>query len=185
VVAAVQAQVRPDTVIVNDAGNFAGWVHRYYRFTEAGTQAAPVSGAMGYGVPGALGARLAKPDTPVVAFVGDGGFLMTGQELVTAVEQALPIRVIVVDNAAYGTILMHQHRRVGPEAPYGVRLRSPDFAAVARGYGAAAFFVGRTGEFPEAFAAALAVEGPALVHVRTDVRDISAGGPLESGCPAP
>jgi acetolactate synthase-1/2/3 large subunit len=180
VVAAVWRQAPADTIITNDAGNFAGWVHRYYRFRHPATQAGPSSGAMGYGVPAALGARLARPERTVLAFAGDGGFLMTGQELVTAVQEALPVKVILCDNGAYGTILMHQHRRIGPDAYYGVHLRSPDFAAVARGYGAAAFTVSATAEFPEAFAAALKHDGPALVHVRTDVRDISAAGPLDS-----
>jgi acetolactate synthase-1/2/3 large subunit len=178
VVEAVAARVGPEAVITNDAGNFAGWVHRYYRFTRPATQAAPGSGAMGYGVPGALGARLARPGSPVVCFVGDGGFLMTGQELVTAVQEGLPVKVIVGDNEAYATILMHQHRRIGPDALYGVHLRSPDFAAVARGYGAAGFTVNKTAELGDALDAALAHDGPALVHVRLDVRDISAAGPL-------
>ena len=133
---------------------------------------------MGYAVPAALGARLARPDRTVVAFVGDGGFLMTGQELVTAVQEGLPVKVVLCDNGAYGTILMHQHRRIGPDALYGVHLRSPDFAAVARGYGVAASTVSETREFADAFEAALKHDGPALVHVKTDVRDISASGPL-------
>jgi acetolactate synthase-1/2/3 large subunit len=178
VVEAVTAAVPPETVIVNDAGNLSGWVHRYHRFRLAGTQAAPSSGAMGYAVPGAIGARLARPERPVVAFVGDGGFLMTGQELVTAVQESLPIKVILGDNGAYGTIAMHQHKRIGPDGLYAVHLRSPDFAAVARGYGAAAFTVERTADFADAFAAALAEAGPALVHVKTDLRDISVAGPL-------
>jgi len=179
VVEAVWRQVPPDAIVTNDAGNFAGWVQRYYRFRGPATQAGPSSGAMGYGVPAALGARLARPERTAVAFVGDGGFLMTGQELVTAVQEGLPVKVVLCDNGAYGTILMHQHRRIGPDAYYGVHLRSPDFAAVARGYGAAAFVVDATAEFGDAFQAALKHDGPALVHVRTDVRDISAAGPLE------
>jgi acetolactate synthase I/II/III large subunit len=178
VVEAVAAQLPPEAVITNDAGNFASWVHRYYLFTRPATQAAPSSGAMGYAVPAALGGALAHPGWPVVAFVGDGGFLMTGQELVTAVQEALPIKVILGDNRAYGTIAMHQHKRLGPEALYGVHLTSPDFAAVARGYGAAAFTVEKTAEFPDAFAAALRHRGPALLHVKTDLQDISAAGPL-------
>jgi acetolactate synthase I/II/III large subunit len=178
VVEAVAALLPPEAVITNDAGNFAGWVHRYYPFTRPATQAAPSSGAMGYAVPGALGAALAHPDRPVVAFVGDGGFLMTGQELVTAVQEALPIKVVLGDNSAYGTIAMHQVKRIGMEALFGVHLVSPDFAAVARGYGAAAFTVEKTAECSDAFAAALRHSGPALVHVKTDLQDISASGPL-------
>jgi acetolactate synthase-1/2/3 large subunit len=180
VVETVSRRLPPDAVVVNDAGNFASWVHRYHRFRHPGTQAAPSSGAMGYAVPAAIGARLARPDRTVVAFVGDGGFLMTGQELVTAVQEELPVKVVLGDNAAYGTIVMHQYRRIGRDALYGVQLRSPDFAAVARGYGAAAFTVEKTAEFTEAFDAALDHPGPALVHVKLDVRDISAAGPLET-----
>jgi acetolactate synthase-1/2/3 large subunit len=178
IVEAVTAALPAEAIVVNDAGNFAGWVHRYHRFRLPGTQAAPSSGAMGYGVPGAIGAKLARPERPVVAFVGDGGFLMTGQELVTAVQEALPVKVVLGDNGAYGTIAMHQHKRIGPDGLFAVHLRSPDFAAVARAYGAAAFVVERTAEFADAFAAALAHPGPALVHVKTDLRDISAAGPL-------
>jgi acetolactate synthase-1/2/3 large subunit len=178
VVEAVTATLPAEAIVVNDAGNFAGWVHRYHRFRLPGTQAAPSSGAMGYGVPAAIGAKLARPDRPVVAFVGDGGFLMTGQELVTAVQEGLPVKVVLGDNAAYGTIAMHQHKRIGPDGLFAVRLKSPDFAAVARAYGAAAFVVERTAEFADAFAAALVHPGPALVHVKTDLRDISTAGPL-------
>src|SRR5262249_46704210 len=137
------------------------------------------SGAMGYAVPGALGACLARPGRIVVAFVGDGGFLMTGQELVTAVQEGLPVKVILGDNQAYGTIVMHQYRRIRRGALDRLELRSPDFATVARGYGAASFTVEKTEEFAEAFEGALNHPGPALVHVKTDVRDISAAGPLE------
>jgi acetolactate synthase-1/2/3 large subunit len=178
VVEAVTAALPAEAIVVNDAGNFAGWVHRYHRFRLPGTQAAPSSGAMGYGVPASIGAKLARPERPVVAFVGDGGFLMTGRELVTAVQEELPVKVVLGDNGAYGTIAMHQHKRIGPDSLFAVHLKSPDFAAVARGYGVAAFVVEKTAEFADAFEAALAHPGPALVHVKTDLRDISAAGPL-------
>ena len=116
---------------------------------------------MGYGGARRRSARkLARPERPVVAFVGDGGFLMTGQELVTAVQEGLPVKVVLGDNGAYGTIAMHQHKRIGPDGLFAVHLQSPDFAAVARAYGVAAFLVERTAEFAEAFAAALAHPGP-------------------------
>jgi acetolactate synthase-1/2/3 large subunit len=92
---------------------------------------------------------------------------MTGQELVTAVQEGLPVKVVLGDNGAYGTIAMHQHQRIGPDALFAVHLRSPDFAAVARAYGVAAFTVEKTAEFADAFVAALAHPGPALVHVKT------------------
>jgi acetolactate synthase-1/2/3 large subunit len=164
--------VPAEATILTDGGSFARWVHRYYRFSRAHSQAGPISGAMGYAVPGAIGALLARPDRPVVAFVGDGGFMMTGQELVTAVEQNLAIKVIVCDNGAHGSILQGQTGRFGSHAAYGTRLRSPDFAAVAEAYGVRAWRVERTAAFDAAFAEALAHDGPALLHLLTDERDI-------------
>ncbi|MGE0717664.1 MAG: thiamine pyrophosphate-dependent enzyme [Alphaproteobacteria bacterium] len=179
VIEAVAAAVPPDTMIATDAGTFGSWVYRHYPWRRPFTQVAPEVGAMGAGVPGAIGAALARPDVPVVVFVGDGGFMMTGQELATAVEEGIPVKAVLCDNAAYASILIHQHRRYGGEAYHGVTIRSPDFAAVARGYGVAAWTVRETAEFAPAFQAALAHDGPALVHVLTDVRDGSANGPLD------
>ncbi|WP_170216706.1 thiamine pyrophosphate-dependent enzyme [Allostella humosa] len=179
VVEAVAAQVPDDALIATDAGTFGSWVYRHYPWRQPSTQVAPEVGAMGAGVPGAIGASLARPDATVVAFVGDGGFLMTGSELATAVEEAVPVKVVLCDNAAYASILIHQHRRYGAEAYHGVTVKSPDFALLARGYGAAAWTVRETAEFAPAFRAALAHDGPALVHVLTDVRDGSANGPLQ------
>ena len=144
----------------------------HYRFIRPHTQAGPISGAMGYAVPGAIGARLAKAERPIVAFVGDGGFMMTGQELMTAVEQKLPIKVVVCDNQAHGSILLGQWQKFGRDAAYGTRLESPDFAALGRAYGVKAWTVRETAEFPPAFAEALAADGPALLHLLTDERDI-------------
>lgn len=168
----------PDAAVAIDAGNFAGFVHRYWPFTRPDTQFATQAGAMGYGLPAGLGAAAADHRRPVVVFAGDGGFMMTGQELATAVLERLPVKVIVVDNGVYGTILMHQTRRIGRGRDHGVVLSRPDFAMLARAYGAAGFTVERTEDFAEAFRAALAHDGPALVHVKTDPRDISAYGPL-------
>ena len=172
VVGTVSAKVGPEAVILTDGGSFARWIHRYYRFTRPHTQAGPVSGAMGYAVPGAVGACLARPGVPVIAFVGDGGFMMTGQELVTAVEQQLNIKIIVCDNSAHGSILLGQSRRFGDASVFATRLASPDFAAVAEAYGAPAWRVETTGAFEAALAGAMAEEGPALLHLLTDERDI-------------
>ena len=166
-------------VIVNDAGNFASWLHRFYPYVQPQSQVGAEAGAMGGAVPGAIAAALARPEACVVAFAGDGGFLMTASELTTAVMERLPVRLIVGDNAAYGTILMHQHRYAGPGRYHGVALRSPDFAALARSCGAAAWTVRRTADFAPAFDAALAEEGPALIHLALDIRDISATATLE------
>ena len=173
IVAAVDAIAPEESPILCDSGTFARWVHRYYRFDRPGTQAGPMSGAMGYAVPGALGTALAKPEAPSIAFVGDGGFLMTGQELTAAVQHELPIKVIVCDNNAWGSILVSQQKKFGAEGEFATRLKSPDFAAVARGYGVSAWRVARTEEFEPAFREALSHPGPALIHLVLDDRDIS------------
>lgn len=173
VVVEMQRQVRDDAVILTDSGTFARWVHRFYRFTQPHTQAGPMSGAMGYAAPGALGASLARPGAQVVAFAGDGGFLMSGQELVTAVQHKLPVKFILCDNGAWGSIMVSQQRRFGEEGVFGTRLDSPNFATVAKGYGVAAFRVEDTDAFGPAFAEALAHDGPALVHLKIDDRDVS------------
>ncbi|MGH6718100.1 MAG: thiamine pyrophosphate-dependent enzyme, partial [Alphaproteobacteria bacterium] len=168
-----------DRVIANDAGNFSGWVHRYVPFERPGSQAAPMAGSMGYAVPGAIGAKLARPSAEVTAFVGDGGFGMTGQEIATAVQEGLKLTVIVGDNGAYGTILAHQFRYAGKGQYHGVHLRSPDFAGLARAYGAAAWRVERTAEFAPALAQARAHDGVSVIHLVLDVRDLTAQGPLD------
>ena len=172
-VAEVQNQVPDDAVILTDSGTFARWVHRYYRFNEPHTQAGPMSGAMGYAAPGGIGAALAKPHSPAIAFIGDGGFLMSGQELVTAVQHRLNLVCILCDNGAWGSIMVSQQRRYGEEGVHGTRLQSPDFAKVAEGYGMASFTISKTNEFAPALAKALATDGPALLHLKLDERDIS------------
>ena len=170
------ARLPHDATITNDAGNFSTWLHRYMPFRHPTNQAAPCCGAMGYAVPAALGAQVARPGKTVLAMVGDGGFLMTGQELITAVEHDLPIKILLCDNAAYGTIAMHQQRRFGPGHNHAVAMKSPDFAAAARAWGAAAFTVDDTAGFAPALDAALAHKGPALIHLKTDLRDLAASG---------
>jgi acetolactate synthase-1/2/3 large subunit len=172
-VAEMQNQVPDDSVILTDSGTFARWIHRYYRFTRPHTQAGPMSGAMGYAAPGGIGAALAKPDATAVAFVGDGGFLMSGQELVTAVQHRLKLICILCDNGAWGSIMVSQQRRYGEEGVHGTRLQSPDFAKVAEGYGMPSFTVAKTKEFAPALAKAMATDGPALLHLLLDDRDIS------------
>ena len=173
VVGTVDRLAPEESVVLCDSGTFARWVHRYYRFKRPHTQAGPMSGAMGYAVPGALGAAMARPEAPAIAFVGDGGFLMTGQEVAAAVQHRLPIKVIVADNNAWGSILTSQTRRYGSPGEFATRIQSPDFAVLARGYGMQAHQVRRTAEFEPAFAAALAHDGPALIHLCLDDRDIS------------
>jgi acetolactate synthase-1/2/3 large subunit len=176
VMKALGERLPADATITNDAGNFSTWLHRYMPFRAPENQAAPCCGAMGYAVAGAIGAQVARPGKTVLAMVGDGGFLMTGQELVTAVEHELPIKVMVCDNSAYATIAMHQQRRFGPGHEHAVAMKSPDFAAAARAWGATAFTVAETASFAPALEAALAHPGPALIHLKTDLRDLAASG---------
>ena len=178
IVAHLRRRLPNDACLVNDSGAFAGWLHRYFKFRAPRSQFAACLGAMGYGVPGAIGTQLARPDSQVVALVGDGGFLMTGQEIVTGVQQNLPFTVLLFDNGMYGSIATHQYRRGGREAMYGTVMNSPDFAALARAYGAAAWCVERTADFADALDAALAEKGrPSLLHIKTDMRNLNASGP--------
>ena len=154
-----------DAIIANGAGNFAAWVHRFYRYRHFKSQLGATSGAMGYGVPAAVAAKLVHPERIVIAFSGDGDFLMCGQELATAMQHRLPIVVIVVNNNQYGTIRMHQERHF-PGRVYGTPLRNPDFAAYARSFGASGELVESTAQFAPAFERAIAAGGPALIELR-------------------
>jgi acetolactate synthase-1/2/3 large subunit len=167
VVAALAARLPEDTIVTNGAGNYAIWANRHYPYRGLGTQLAPTSGSMGYGLPAAVAAKLAHPGRTVVCFAGDGCFLMTGQELATAVQHELAIIVIVVDNGMYGTIRMHQERE-HPGRVSGTALRNPDFAALARAYGAFGARVETTEQFLPAFAEAVASGRPALLHLLLD-----------------
>ncbi|MBC6439573.1 MAG: thiamine pyrophosphate-binding protein [Rhodospirillales bacterium] len=172
-----------DHVVTNDAGNFSTWLHRHFRYRLPDSQAGPMAGAMGYAVPSAVGAALAREGAHVVSFVGDGGFMMTGQELSTAVQNGLKVTVVVCDNSHYGTIMMHQHRYAGAGNYAAIALNSPDFAALGAAYGAKSWTVTTTDGFGPAFDEALAHDGPGLIHVVTDIRDISASSPLNSQVP--
>jgi acetolactate synthase-1/2/3 large subunit len=164
---AALAEVFPPTVVVaNDAGNFSIFAHRYWRFTHPRTQVGPTSGAMGYGVPAAIGAKLADPSSEVVALVGDGGFLMTGQELETAVRYDVPFTTVVFRNGLYGTIALHQARAFRRTA--AVDIGDVDVAAVARGYGALAWSVADVDELTVALTEARGCGRPAVVDCRVD-----------------
>ena len=168
-----------DAIVTNGAGNYATWVHRFYRYRGFRTQIAPTSGAMGYGVPAAVAAKAVHPHRVVVAFAGDGCFLMTGQELATAVQYQLNVIFIVVNNNMYGTIRMHQEREF-PGHVYGTALTNPDFAAYARAFGASGEVVVDTAEFAPAFARALTAGRPALIELRIDPEAISPNTTLQA-----
>jgi acetolactate synthase-1/2/3 large subunit len=161
-----------DAIVTNGAGNFAGWLHRFFTYRDFGTQLAPTNGAMGYGVPAAIAAKILHPERSVVAFCGDGDFLMTGQELATAVQQGANAIFLVVNNGMYGTIRMHQERRY-PGRVVATDLVNPDFAAYARAFGAHGEAVERIADFAPAFARALAAGKPALIELRLDPEAIT------------
>ena len=161
-----------DAIICNGAGNYATWVHRFYHFNQYATQLAPTSGSMGYGVPAAVGAQRLYPDRTVVAFAGDGCFLMHGQEFATAVQYRLSIVIVVVDNGMFGTIRMHQERDY-PQRVVGTALQNPDFAAYARSFGGHGERVERTEEFAAALQRARDSGLPSIIHCLIDPEAIS------------
>lgn len=161
-----------DAVICNGAGNYAIWPQRYLRFRRFGTQLAPTSGSMGYGVPAAVAAKRLNPVQTVIAFAGDGCFMMHGQEFATAVQYDLPILVILIDNRMYGTIRMHQEREY-PGRVSATLLKNPDFAAYAAAFGGHGERVERTEDFAPAFERAVASGKPAILHCLIDPEAIT------------
>jgi acetolactate synthase-1/2/3 large subunit len=161
-----------DAIITNGAGNYATWIHRFHRFRRFGTQAAPTSGSMGFGTPAAVAAKQLYPERLVVAFAGDGCFLMNGQEFATAVQYDVPIIVIVVNNGIYGTIRMHQEREY-PGRVSGTSLANPDFAALATAYGGHGETVAKTEDFAPAFERARNSGKPAIIEIRLDPEAIT------------
>jgi acetolactate synthase-1/2/3 large subunit len=174
VLADLRRLLPPETIITGDAGNFWTWFGRYHRFGLPGAYLGPTSGAMGYAMPAALGAAFARPDVPVLAVAGDGGFLMTGQELETAVRHKLRIIALVFNNNSYGTIRMHQERTF-PGRVSGTALGAVDFAMFARSLGAHGERVADNRDFAPALERALALNGPALIEVTSDPEMISVG----------
>ncbi|TCD05036.1 thiamine pyrophosphate-binding protein [Erythrobacteraceae bacterium CFH 75059] len=170
----------PDTIVCNGAGNFAGWWHRFWKYEAWPGQLAPTCGAMGYGVPAAIAAALRHPERLVLAVSGDGDFLMTGQELATAVQHGASLIVIVVDNGSYGTIRMHQERSF-PGRVIGTDLRNPDFAALARAFGCQGVAVRTTEEFRAELAEARGQSGVRLIHCQVDAEQLAASGATISG----
>lgn len=171
VIAHIQSSA-PDAIITSDAGNFSGWAQRFFRYTRYRSQVAPTSGAMGYGVPAAIAARLACPTRPVIGFAGDGGFMMSGQEFATAMHYGSDPVIIVVNNGMYGTIRMHQERDY-PERTVATSLTNPDFAKWAESFGAFGAVVERTEDFAPAFDAALKAGRISLIEIRLDPEVIS------------
>jgi acetolactate synthase-1/2/3 large subunit len=178
--AAAREALPADAVICNGAGNYSGWWHRYWPYAGWPSQLAPTCGAMGYGLPAAIAAKLRLPDRCVVAMAGDGDFLMNGQELATAAQYGLDLIVIVIDNGSYGTIRMHQEREF-PGRVAATDLANPDFAALARAHGAWAARVETADEFAAALREAMGRSGLRLLHCLTDIERLNAAGVTVSG----
>jgi acetolactate synthase-1/2/3 large subunit len=168
----------PEAIYCNGAGNFSTWLHRFHRYSGLRSQLAPTSGAMGYGVPAAIAAKLVHPDRTVICFAGDGDFLMTGQELATAVQYDAPVIIVIVNNGMYGTIRMHQEKHY-PGRVVGTELGNPHFAAFARSFGAVGEIVEDTAAFAPAFERCLAARKPAVIDVRIDPQAISPNTTLD------
>jgi len=168
----LQDNLPEDAIVTTDAGNFSGWCQRHLRYGRPGRLLAPVSGAMGYAVPAAVAASIAHRDRVVLGVCGDGGFMMTGQEIATAMQQGTKPIIMVCNNGIYGTIRMHQEREY-PARHSATTLSNPDFAALAQSYGAFGAAVEDAKDFPDIWAQALAADGPALIEIRMDVRQIT------------
>jgi acetolactate synthase-1/2/3 large subunit len=168
-----------NAILANGAGNYSAWLHRFHRYTGFRTQLAPTSGAMGYGLPAAIAAKIVEPDRMVVAFAGDGCFLMAGQELATAAQYGLAVIVIIVNNGMYGTIRMHQERHY-PGRVHGTDLVNPHFAAYARAFGAVGEIVEETGQFGPAFERCVASGKPAVIDIHIDPQAITPNTTLEA-----
>ena len=178
VVATMRARLPDDAIVTSGAGNYTVWLHRLYRYRRYRTQLAPYNGTMGYGVPAGVAAKLVHPDRVVISWNGDGCFQMNGQEIATAVHYGANVVFIVVDNAMYGTIRMHQER-AHPGRVVGTDLVNPDFAALARAHGALGETVTRTSEFAPALERALGAGRPALLHLRIDPQAITMNATID------
>jgi len=178
VVAHLSATLPDDAIISNGAGNYTVWVHRFFRYKQLGTELAPTNGAMGYGLPAAIAAKLARPASTVVCFAGDGCFMMYPQELATAAQFGAAVIVVVVNNGMLGTIRMHQEREY-PGRVSGTVLMNPDFQVFAQSFGAYAERIEHESEFPAAFERARASGRPALLELVTDPLQITPAARLD------
>ncbi len=178
VMASLGRHLPKNAVITNDAGNFAGWLHAFFPFGDGHTYIGPTSGAMGYGMPAAIGAKLAFPDRTVVSLSGDGGFMMTVQELETAARYDIPIISIVFNNHMYGTIRMHQELQF-PGRVIGTDLGRVSFARLAECLNGRGFQVQTEQQFTEALLLALEAKKPTVIEVLTDPDHISVAATIQ------
>ena len=168
----LQGLLDPDAILTCDAGNFATWPVRFMEFGERQRFIGPTCGAMGYAVPAAVGASIVHRGRQCVAFVGDGGFMMTGQELATAFHHGTAPIVLLFNNAMYGTIRMYQERAY-PARVSGTDLTNPDFVRLIEAYGGHGELVARTDEFAPAWRRAVASGLPAVIELRQDREQIT------------
>ncbi len=183
----LEGMLAPDAIVTTDAGNFAGWATRFLNFSENQRYIGPTNGAMGYSVPAAIGAKIAFPDRMVISMVGDGGFMMTGQEIATAFHHGVAPIVLVFNNQMYGTIRMHQERAY-PWRVSGTALTNPDFSRLIEAYGGHGEVVSETVAFAPAFGRAVASGKPALIELRTNPEQITTRATiadLRAGKPPP
>jgi acetolactate synthase-1/2/3 large subunit len=178
VIQQLRAHLPEDAIVTNGAGNYATWLHRHFSYRHFRSQLAPTSGAMGYGVPAAIAAKSLYPQRTVVALAGDGCFMMSAQELATAMQYDLHVIFIVVNNGHFGTIRMHQERHY-PNRVHGTGLTNPDFAAFARSFGAHGETVERTDDFLPAFQRSLAAKRAAVIEIRMPQEASTPGATLE------
>ncbi|NIO42997.1 MAG: thiamine pyrophosphate-binding protein, partial [Burkholderiales bacterium] len=179
VILELRRQLPDDAVVTNGAGNYTGWVQRYWQYGGYRSQLGPTNGAMGYGVPSGVAAKVAFPEREVVSVSGDGCFLMNGQEIATAAQYNLKVLFLVFNNNMYGTIRMHQERDY-PTRVHGTGLRNPDFAALAKAYGLYGAYVERTDQFPDALREAMSQKNAALIEIRVDPEAITTRGKLSA-----
>ena len=173
VVKAISELAPADAVITTDAGNMSTWVHRHWAMTPKNLLLGAIAGAMGYGVPAAVAAALAMPHRMAIVFVGDGGILMTGQELATAQQYGAKIKIVISDNRSYGTIRTHQERHY-PYRISGTDLSNPDFAAWARSFGAHAVTIDKGDDIEAKLREALDHDGASVIHVKSNLEALSA-----------
>ncbi|MBN8234826.1 acetolactate synthase [Halobacillus kuroshimensis] len=179
VIECLQNKLKENSVITNDAGNFAGWIHSFFVFRHPHSYVGPTSGAMGYGLPAALGVKLASPDKTVVSLSGDGGFMMTMQEVETAVRYNIPVISLVFNNRMYGTIRMHQEMHY-PHQVAGTDLGEVRFSKIARHMGAEGFYVQTAEEFEGALEKALRSNVPVVIEIECDPEQISLNRTISS-----
>jgi acetolactate synthase-1/2/3 large subunit len=166
-VTALARLAKTNAVITTDSGNFAAWVHRIFKMSPSNRLLGSACGAMGSGVPSGVAAGLRFPGREVLTFVGDGGFLMNGNELITAVERGLNMKTIVSNNGSYGTIRTHQQRHF-PGRVSGTNLANPSFAKLAEAFGARGFLIESSKDAAHIVEEAMKINGPVLIEVRND-----------------